>query len=103
VSLVAEERECRECAVDVFGDLRETCVMEAVEFSPEIWFGKGGDVEFIKPEVALTESEEGFKVKDKCLVGLAGFEEVSVDLRNLAGITSHVDYNFYHFIFKSHF
>jgi hypothetical protein len=103
VGLVAEERECGECAVDVFGDLRETCVMEAVEFGPEVGFGEGGDVEFVEPEVALTESEEGFKVEDEGLVGFAGSEEVSVDLRNLAGITSHLDYNFYHFIFKSHF
>ncbi len=103
MGLVAEERECRECAVDIFGDLCETCVMEAVEFSPEVGFGKGGDVEFVVPEVALTESEEGFKVEDEGLVGLACSKEVSVDLRNLAGITSHVDYNFYHFIFKSHF
>jgi hypothetical protein len=79
VGLVAEEGQCGECAVDVFADLRETRVVEAVEFCPEVRFGQGRDVELVHPEVALTESEQGFEVEDECLVGFAGFEEVSVD------------------------
>lgn len=57
MGLVAEKGQSGEGAVDVFGDLVETGVMEAIELGPEISFGDAYNFEFVDPEVSLAEGE----------------------------------------------
>ena len=90
MGLVTEKRQGWESAVDVFGNLVETGVVEAIKFGPEISFGDAYDFELIEPEGSLAGGKEGFEIEDKGFVGFAGLEEIGVDLGNLAGITSHL-------------
>ncbi len=90
VSFIAEKRQGWKSAVDVFGDLIETGVVEAIKLGPEISFRDAQDFKFVDPEGSLAGGKERLKIKDKGFVGFAGLEEICVDLGNFAGITSHL-------------
>ncbi len=90
MSFITEKRQGRKCAVDVFSDLIETGVVESIKFGPKISFRDAYDFKFLDPEGSLAGGEEGLKIKDKRFVSFTGLEEISVDLGNFAGITSHL-------------
>ena len=65
-------------------------MMKAIKLCPEIIFGDTNDIELINPEISLTDRQQRLKVENKCFVGFAGLKEISIDFRNLTGITSHL-------------